>query len=307
MISIIIPIFNCELYIKKAINSVLIQKNINEILIIDDGSTDGSYQICEEFRRNYNFIKLFQHPDKKNHGRSKTRNLGIKKAKSIYIAFLDADDFYLPNRFENDLKLFKEDDTIDGVYNAIGSHFYRKTETREKERLKLTTVSEKIDSKELFEKMGPMGHFGYFSGIGLTVKRDAFLKTGFFNENLQVAEDTELWLRMALVLKLVSGIIDKPVVLRGIHNSNVSFVNDDLYKVNNLKMYRLLLDWMFQNDILFFRINKIWRKIWIQHLINKTGFFVRMNYWFKTVFSHPILLKSISTYKYFPLIRLFKR
>ncbi|MCL7764205.1 glycosyltransferase family 2 protein [Polaribacter sp. Z014] len=305
-ISVIIPVYNADKYIEKAIKSSLIQKEVDEIIIIDDGSTDNSLKICLNICETENRIKIYYHKNHENLGRSASRNLGIKMATSKYIAFLDADDFYLPNRFTNDFKIFNKDNSVDGVYNAIGSFFYREFDNIEKEKLKLTTVSEKIKANELFDKMGPMGHYGYFSGIGLTVKKDSFLKCGFFNETLQVAEDTELWLRMALVLNLKSGIIDEPIALRGVHDTNVSFKRDDLYQINNLKMYFVLLEWMFQKKISFIRINKVWTKFWNQNLINNTSFWFRIKYWVVSLCKHPILLKSITTYKSFPILRLFK-
>ncbi|ARV05499.1 hypothetical protein BTO04_01775 [Polaribacter sp. SA4-10] len=306
MISVIIPIYNAEKHLKKAISSALIQKEVREIILIDDGSTDNSRNICLEKEKSNSRIKLYCHQKNKNLGRSASRNLGIKKTTSKYIAFLDADDFYLPNRFKNDLKLFTADETIDGVYNAIGSHFYRESSEIDKRKLSITTISERISPEELFEKMGPMGHFGYFSGIGLTIKKDALLKTNLFNENLKVAEDTELWLKMSLVLKLCPGIINTPVSLRGVHEKNTSFNDEDLYKQNNLIMYQSLLDWMFYKKIPFKRIILIWKKIWTQNIINKTSFANRMKYWIKIVSKHPILLKSVFTYKYFPILRLLK-
>ncbi|MFY0604281.1 MAG: glycosyltransferase family 2 protein [Flavobacteriaceae bacterium] len=306
-ISVIIPVFNAEVYVAKAIDSALMQDEVKEIIIVDDGSTDNSLKICLKKSEANDSVKVFFHKDNLNLGRSVSRNLGIKKATSLYIAFLDADDYYLPNRFFNDLQLFNNDNSIDGVYNAIGPHFYREASNVEKEKLKLTTTSVKIKPEELFDNMGPIGHLGYFSGIGLTIKRKSLLNVDLFNESLEVAEDTELWLKMSLLLRLVPGIIDTPVAMRGVHDTNVSFINENIYKKNNLKMYCDLLKWMYKHNLLFKRRNKIWEKIWIQHQINKTGFFRRMLFWITYIIKYPSLLKSLNTYKFFPLIRIFKR
>ena len=110
LISVIIPVYNSEMYIQKAIESVLEQPEDIEIVIVDDGSTDSSLAICKNMGSKIERIKVFQHPDKKNHGRSASRNLGIENSKGKFIAFLDADDYYLPNRFVNDLKLLKEEE-----------------------------------------------------------------------------------------------------------------------------------------------------------------------------------------------------
>lgn len=299
--------YNSELYIEKAILSVIDQNYVSEILVVDDGSTDTSVSICQKLMEQYDKIRLLWHSDKSNHGRSKTKNLGIQKATSDYIAFLDADDYYLPNRFDQDMDILLNDASVDGVYNAIGSHFYREASGVEKDKLELTTTSVRIDPNELFENMGPIGHQGYFSGIGFTVRKESLLKTGLFREDLEVAEDTDLWIKMSLLLKLQPGIIDRPVAMRGVHHDNVSFVNRRVYRKNNLKMYKGLLSWMFKRNIPFNRCGLVWKKVWIQHQINKTNFFRRMLFWMVYLMKYPSLLRSIDTYKFFPVIRMFKK
>ena len=93
MISIVMPIYNCEKYLEQCIRSALKQtlKEL-ELICVDDGSTDNSVQIIKRFQEQDTRIALFQ---QKNQGAGAARNLGIQKARGKYIAFLDADDFYL--------------------------------------------------------------------------------------------------------------------------------------------------------------------------------------------------------------------
>lgn len=93
-ISIIIPVFNGEKYIRQCLDSVLSQtlKEL-EIICIDDGSSDDSKKIIGEYMKRNRNIFLINHPD--NQGPGPARNAGIKRARGEYIAFLDADDFYL--------------------------------------------------------------------------------------------------------------------------------------------------------------------------------------------------------------------
>lgn len=91
LISIIIPVYNCEKYIEKCINSVINQTYNNiEIIIIDDGSIDKSPSICDELSVKNNNIKVYH---KNNEGVSKARNYGIEKANGKYILFIDGDDY----------------------------------------------------------------------------------------------------------------------------------------------------------------------------------------------------------------------
>jgi glycosyltransferase involved in cell wall biosynthesis len=306
LISVIIPVYNSELYVQKAIDSVLQQPDGIEIVIVDDGSIDTTLSICKKMANDNANIIIVQHPDKKNHGRSASRNLGIKNAKGKYIAFLDADDYYLPNRFANDIKILEEGESIDGVYNAISAYFYRDFSVIEKNKLQLTTVREIIAPEKLFESMGPIGHLGYFSGIGLTVKKSIFEKTGFFNELLIVAEDTELWIKMTLVASLKSGIIDQPVAMRGVHDNNSSFNENDLYRVNNLLMYESLLNWSFKKNVPITRIDLLWKKIWTNRALNNKGLYSDLVFWIGSVVNHPSLLLLKRIYRTFPVFKRIK-
>lgn len=93
--SIIIPIYNCEKYIEKCIISVINQKYENfELILINDGSTDKSFEVCKKYKENDNRIICIS---KNNSGVSDTRNVGIKNAKGKYILFLDSDDYIEEN------------------------------------------------------------------------------------------------------------------------------------------------------------------------------------------------------------------
>lgn len=91
LISIIVPVYNVEKYINRCIETIIKQdyKNI-EILLIDDGSTDESGNICDEFEKKYSNIKVIH---QKNQGLSKARNVGIKMSSGKYIGFVDSDDY----------------------------------------------------------------------------------------------------------------------------------------------------------------------------------------------------------------------
>ena len=97
-ISVIVPIYNAELYLEQCIESVLNQtlRDI-ELLLIDDGSTDNSFLICEKYKKRDNRIQLYTN---KNVGQGLERNFGIKKSTGEYIAFLDSDDQYKENMLE---------------------------------------------------------------------------------------------------------------------------------------------------------------------------------------------------------------
>ncbi len=91
LISIIIPVYNTEKYLKKCLDSVISQSYTNiEIIIVNDGSTDNSYEICQEYKKKDKRIKVI---DKSNGGLSDARNVGIKNSKGKFLGFVDSDDF----------------------------------------------------------------------------------------------------------------------------------------------------------------------------------------------------------------------
>ena len=107
IVSVIIPFFNTEKFIKEAIESVFEQTYDHwELLLVDDGSTDGSTQIALEYARQYpDKVYYLKHKNYENRGISATLNLGIRNAKGMYIAVLDSDDLWLPNKLEQQVAI----------------------------------------------------------------------------------------------------------------------------------------------------------------------------------------------------------
>lgn len=98
LVSVVVPVYNVEKYLKKCVNSILCQtyKNI-EIILVDDGSTDNCPKICDEFKIKDNRVVVIH---KKNGGLSDARNFGINEASGSFITFVDSDDFIMPDMIE---------------------------------------------------------------------------------------------------------------------------------------------------------------------------------------------------------------
>jgi glycosyltransferase involved in cell wall biosynthesis len=300
-ISIIIPVYNAAAYIEKAVTSALFHNEVKEVVVVNDGSTDDSLAILQKLQQSDARIKIYQHENNSNKGRSASRNLAMQKANMPFIAFLDADDFYLENRFEIDRKIFASDTTIDGVYNAIGVHFYRDFSEAEHKELSLTTVTEPIPPQELFAYL-LNGKKGYFSIDGLTIKREVLTKIGLFQEHLVVAEDTDWLLKMALTSKLITGNIKEPVAMRGVHDAN-SFNVKELYKEYWFKMYESVIHWSFQNNIGKAKIDLLLNWLFYYRYNEKYSLMTELNYWIYLLKSNPKLLTSSLAIKYCPIIR----
>lgn len=105
--SVLIPAYNAENYLRRALDSVINQTYKDfEIIIIDDGSTDSTPQICDEYGEKYHFIHVYH---QKNIGASKTRELLITKATGNYIFWLDADDYYDATLLKKAVKAFEKE------------------------------------------------------------------------------------------------------------------------------------------------------------------------------------------------------
>ena len=303
-LSVIIPVYNGERFIEKAVQSVLTQIQVSEIIVVNDGSTDGTLTILEELQKQYALIKIYHHKNQENKGRSATRNLGIQNATGDYIAFLDADDYYLPNRFVNDFKVFNDNVSCDGVYNAIGVCFYRPAVLEEHDSLQLYTVTQKVNPEDLFQTL-LSGAKGHFSIDGLTVKKSVFEKIGLFNEDLVVAEDTDVFWKMAITCRLETGIIGMPLAVRGVHEDNV-FSQTSLYQQNRIQVYASLLIWGVKNQIKNEIIDDLLKRIWIIRYKEKHLLLSDFKFWIQQFLPHPQLLFSRLSIKYFPLVRLRK-
>ncbi|WP_332020948.1 glycosyltransferase family 2 protein [Kaistella sp.] len=223
-ISVIIPVYNAEKYVTNAVESALQFDEVSEVILVEDQSPDNALAVCKDLAEKYSRVKLLQHPDKGNHGAGASRNLGMKVASGDYIAFLDADDFYLPNRFDAERKLFKNPD-VDGVYGAIGVHYWSEKAKKQYFNIyqdKLTTVYKNHPAKDVFPGLiGMRGSFGLFSIDALTIRKSALDKMdALMKTDLKLHQDTDFLMRLAFYNNLYPGILDEAVAVRGVHESN---------------------------------------------------------------------------------------
>jgi glycosyltransferase involved in cell wall biosynthesis len=226
-VSVIVPVFNADKFVRRAVESAVQLAEVGEVILIEDGSPDNSLDICQQMEKQFAKVRLLRHADGLNHGAGASRNLGIRNARFDCIAFLDADDYYLPNRFEKDRNILQSDESVDGVYGAIGIHY----ETPQARQLfhdagfayqEFLTLSAPVPPEELIEVLFRCHPrvTGQFSTIALTIRKSLLERSGLFNERLRLRQDTHLWRRLAAVGRLVPGSIDKSVAIRGVHGAN---------------------------------------------------------------------------------------
>lgn len=239
--------YNAAPYLTKSVESALEQAETKEVILIEDGSTDSSLEICKKLEANYDKVQLFTHPGNGNQGAGLSRNVGIQKASGEFIAFLDADDFYLPNRFRAEQKVFLEKPQTEGVYGALGFHYHTEQGRKKFQDYgfeTLTTISGPVSPQELLPALLWLHKsvYGHFHLDTLTLKRSAFLRKGELFNNLVMHEDTVFIIQLSLNCILEPGIISKAVALRGGHDNN-RITNNTLDSGSRLRMWQCLYNW----------------------------------------------------------------
>lgn len=237
-VSVIIPVYNASAYIAEALQSALIQNEVVECIVVDDGCTDSSLHIIEEFAARDSRIQILHHPNRANLGPGATRNLGLKAATQEYIAFLDADDYWVENRFAETQKLFENHPDAEGVYEARAIENWN----GDVESQDLSMIRTQPLPDQVFYSFSPYGNDGFFSLIGLTVKRTVVDKIGYFSNSLWLTQDTEWSSKLCLMCRLYGGIVNKPVAIRRFHRNNSS-ANIELLKISRIQMCMSLLKW----------------------------------------------------------------
>ena len=181
-ISIVIPVYNAELYLEECLNSVVVQNfNEYEIVIVDDGSADRSGEICDRYAQKHENISAIH---QKNRGASAARNAGIREAKGRYIAFVDADDTVEENYLG---KLYMDMQPDGFVACSLNK---RKNQA---ERKVLSPAEAQIS---VFSENGMLGF-----PFGKVFDRDLILeKNIFFQEDIAICED------MLFVIEYISAV-----------------------------------------------------------------------------------------------------
>ncbi|MGJ0363446.1 glycosyltransferase [Aliarcobacter cryaerophilus] len=188
LISVILPVYNGEKYLKEAIESILNQTYKDfEFIIINDGSKDSSLEIIKEYKKVDERIVAVS---RENKGLIATLNEGIEKAKGKYIARMDQDDISLPNRFEEQLKIMENDKEI----VVCGSWINVFGENRKEKISKYFQHDKQIKANLIMSCC--------FAHPSVMMRRDAFVDNNiWYDENFKNAEDYHLWTQLAKVGK----------------------------------------------------------------------------------------------------------
>ncbi len=219
-VSVIIPTYNRKHTLGRAIESIISQTiKPLEIIIVDDGSNDGTR---EWIKQEYPFIKYL---NQNNSGVSASRNRGIFSANGNWIAFLDSDDEWIPEKLERQLSILSSDK------KAVFCHT-NEIWIRNGTRVNQMRKHQKYGGY-IFEKCLDMCRISPSSSI---IKKEVFDHIGYFDESLIVCEDYDLWLRIAAHYKIL--FLDQPLIKKyGGHVDQLSRVKGGIekYRIQSLE------------------------------------------------------------------------
>ncbi len=228
-ITAVIPTYNREKLLPKAINSVLKQSiRVDELIIIDDGSNDDTLKILKKYK-DIRVIKT------KNLGVSHARNTGIKSAKNSWIAFLDSDDIWMKDKIEKQIKFHKRNPAI------LFSHTQERWIRGDKE-IKYPKSLKKPQGECFLENSSTCK----IAASSVLVHKSIFEDVGYFDENLRVCEDYDMWLKISYKYKI--GLIEENLITKYAGHPQLS---SSIFAIDRYHIFSLMnfLDTEFRDEI----------------------------------------------------------
>lgn len=230
LVSVIIPVYNGEKYVKETLQSVLVQSYSNiEIIVIDDGSIDSSASVVTGLE-NDRIRYVYQC----NAGVSAARNHGVIVAKGDYIAFIDADDLWHPDKLTLQIAFLEANLDCPIAYSN------RETFADSKELIFSENIVDAFEKQVLFLTLLKHNHIHCSSVV---VRKQALIKIGLFDTMLAASEDSDLWIRAANLGKF--GYINSVLSFYRRHDTNT--INSIKFRRNRVYAERMLLARWFDN------------------------------------------------------------
>ena len=268
-VSVILPVYNGAEYIKRAVISAVQLQEVKEVIVVNDGSTDATQAVLETLCVSYPKVRAISLES--NRGVSAARNIGMEQAGCAYLAFLDADDEYLPNRFAECSKVFEKVPDMGAVFEACTVSFDNDVLEREFVNEKHTLLHKpditEEDSDDYFSFFVTKSKgLALLNGITLNQKYWQESKI-FFDEKLRQTQDTDFLWQLSLKLKMSPGQMNEPVAVRHIHGKNRVLKN----KMEARESYQLFIQKWYQKSLTASfpqKVNRYLLKQYAGHKIN---------------------------------------
>jgi glycosyltransferase involved in cell wall biosynthesis len=284
LVSVIIPTYNRAKLVSRAVESVLAQtyKNI-EVIVIDNGSTDETVSLLAPKLKQIIFIM------ESHKGVSRARNIGIKQSKGEFLAFLDSDDEWLPDKIERQLLLFRNPNVLSVYCNAYYVDDKGDILLIKKGRYRGNILRHLLTDNVVSG-----------SASAIILRRSCFDKVAAFREDLETREDWDLWLRLAF--HFYFDYVPVPLVKIRVHSGNIS--NTQLTE-NSRQAIQAIYDGLLANPDYEFYLRRHWRecKATIRHYSGIV--YVRNNKLIKAhkEFIRAIVLSPFRARSYYALLK----
>lgn len=237
LISIIVPIYNTEKYLHQCLDSILNQTYTNfEVLLVNDGSTDSSGIICQEYVGRDSRFRYFE---KDNGGVASARNLGLERSGGAYITFIDSDDWVEQNYLDVLYTALKENDTDVAISTykrfAQDGVFYLRSYSREDDEFLNIGTRSRDSFLEILPRLGELDH-SFYSISSKLIKRE-IIGNLLFDEQISYAEDLNFFFHLYLGVESVVFVRDYTYVYRT-HDASTSQNVNELQALQELEIFK---------------------------------------------------------------------
>lgn len=219
LVSVVIPVYNVERFIKVCLDSVLTQSYQNiEVLVVDDGGPDSSISIAEQYGDHR--LRIIK---QKNRGLAGARNTGIREARGEFIALLDSDDFWSQDKIEKHVAVMQTNANC-GV--SFSASMFVDEDGASLDRLQEPFDKQNFSSSQIFCR-NPIGNGSVPMIARAIFDQIAFKSAGlehtqYFDESLRQSEDIDCWTRIALQTKTEFHYIDQPLTFYRLNSGGLS-------------------------------------------------------------------------------------
>lgn len=213
-VSVVMPVYNREEFVRRAIESALATGYGNlEIVVADDGSTDATRDILDELAESHpNSVRVVETPGRRNLGPKVAANLAIEAASGDYLCFLDSDDVMLPHRFEVAVPLLDGDPSLDGVVETLEVVFADEADRRRwGDRPPRYGPRVPHIAPESFLEAWLLDRRCSIQTMNFLVRRRLFASSGVYRPSRALSEDYHLFLRMVASGRFAVGEAERPI------------------------------------------------------------------------------------------------
>jgi glycosyltransferase involved in cell wall biosynthesis len=277
LFSVVITCYNYGEYLESSVQSVLEQTCSDfEIIIIDDGSTDNTPEVVKQYEEDDKIRYIRQ----TNAGQPKAKNLGIVESKGEWIAFLDADDIWMPTKLEKQRALF-----VDSQVGVV----YSRRQWINKDGIEISGDERALCRGNILNQIFIDNFICFSSSV---IRRTVLNEAGFFDENLPMGIDYDLWVRLAARCKF--DYVNEPLVKYRTGHANLSSNTMKRYDNAQKIMDKALHDPLIRNKFSWYVPRLAWADTWsnMASYIATTGdWYAAGRYFAKAFIKFPIYPK----------------